>query len=80
MTLNECIEAYQEASKMISKARTHTLKPFFVGMDGNVEFAWPSDPMIGEHSLGFSPNERLMPLIELVASCGGKVDTTFFGT
>ena len=45
--------ACQEASRMISKARTHSLKPAFFGMDSFVEFSWPSDTMIGEHSLGF---------------------------
>ena len=69
----EYSETCQEASRMISKARTHSLKPVFLGMDSNVEFAWPSDTMIGEHSL-----ERLMPLMELASDCGGKVDTTTF--
>ena len=63
---------------MISKAKTHSLKPVFLGKDSNVEFAWPSDTIIGEHSLVFPPTERLMPLMELVADCGGKVDTTFW--
>ena len=67
----EYSEACQEASRMISKARTHSLKPVFLGKDSNVEFAWPSDTVIGEHSL-----ERLMPLMELASDCGGKVDTT----
>ena len=70
----EYSEACQEASRLISKARTHSLKPVFLGMDSNVEFAWTSDTIIGEHSL-----ERLMPLMELASDCGGKEDTTFWG-
>ena len=58
----EYSEACQEASRMISKVRTHSLKPVFLGMDSSVEFAWPSDTMIGEHSLWFPPTERWMLL------------------
>ena len=55
-----------------------TLKPVFLGMDRNVEFGWPCESVIGEYSLGLTPNDRLMPLLELVTSSGGKVDTTFW--
>ena len=35
------------------------------------------ESVIGEYSLGLTPNEPLMPLLELVQCGGGKVDTTF---
>ena len=43
-----------------------------------MEFAWPCESVIGKYSLGLTPHERLMPLLELVTSGGDKVDTTFW--
>ena len=50
----------------------------FLGMDSNVEFARPCESVIGEYSLGLTPNELLMPLLELVTCSSGTVDTTFW--
>ena len=47
-------------------------------MDSNVEFAWPCESVIGEHSLDLILNGRLMPLVELVTCSCGKVDDTFW--
>ena len=52
----EHTEACQEASRMINRAMRNSLKPVFLGMDSNVKFVCPSEPVIAEHSPGLNWN------------------------
>ena len=66
--------------RLMNRAKGKSLKPVFLGMDSNVEFACPSEPAIGEYSLGLVTNERFMQLVEWVTCCCGEVDHRFLAS